>query len=387
MTEPEETHQESDQFSPSHTGLMGEKHHIDTPTPMPPQEEDPLPAPPLTEAAIQSDSEMEDPQELAASPEAVKQEGEGPAVGDEERGQRSSGEGKGANSVGTAESRQEVSPASPQVESDSISQEAQDFSSGEGEDGQDTKVKGEALGDQSEGDADFKTPSSPVEGGTTGDKTGGLTDSTSELPVNSGPGSSPELGLKSDTGTDEEAGLGEGGRERDVVDGGELGGEKIHNTAETIDGGLPGRGQSATVRPDEVETSREGSEGADSADIQVGSLPTEKQDEDNVDSTKKPKAPPPDTEGVASQEKEEDFKEEEEEDEQVLTFEEFKKKMREQEGLQGQQRPLEEPGPLSTGKKTTLTNYASFDCGAKVIETNPEAQVREHWEWYGDIHT
>ncbi len=31
----------------------------------------------------------------------------------------------------------------------------------------------------------------------------------------------------------------------------------------------------------------------------------------------------------------------------------------------------------SSGKKTTLTNYASVDCGAKVVEANPEAQVRE----------
>ena len=67
---------------------------------------------------------------------------------------------------------------------------------------------------------------------------------------------------------------------------------------------------------------------------------------------------------------------EEEEDDQVLTFEEFKKKMREQEGGQGQQRMLEDVATVGGApKKTILSNYASFDCGAKVIETNSEAQV------------
>ena len=68
---------------------------------------------------------------------------------------------------------------------------------------------------------------------------------------------------------------------------------------------------------------------------------------------------------------------EEEEDDQVMTFEEFKRKMREQEDGQGTQRSVEEAGAGGTASKraAALTNYASFDCGAKVIETNKEAQV------------
>lgn len=68
---------------------------------------------------------------------------------------------------------------------------------------------------------------------------------------------------------------------------------------------------------------------------------------------------------------------EEDEDDQVLTFEEFKKKMREQgEGQVPQEDLL---GSVPTTKKTTLANYASFDCGAKVIETNSETQVSQEW--------
>ncbi len=70
--------------------------------------------------------------------------------------------------------------------------------------------------------------------------------------------------------------------------------------------------------------------------------------------------------------------EEEEEDDQVLTFEEFKKKLMEQTGGQTVQMPPDQGiNGGSSGKKTTLTNYASVDCGAKVVEANPEAQVRE----------
>ena len=66
---------------------------------------------------------------------------------------------------------------------------------------------------------------------------------------------------------------------------------------------------------------------------------------------------------------------EDEEDDQVLTFEEFKKKMREQGEGQGQRPGVEEVIVPGSKKATTHTNYASFDCGAKVIETNPETQV------------
>ncbi len=71
--------------------------------------------------------------------------------------------------------------------------------------------------------------------------------------------------------------------------------------------------------------------------------------------------------------------EEEEEDDQVLTFEEFKKNLMEQTGGQTVQKPPDQRiNGGSLGKKTTLTNYASVDCGAKVVEANPEvAQVRE----------
>ncbi len=73
--------------------------------------------------------------------------------------------------------------------------------------------------------------------------------------------------------------------------------------------------------------------------------------------------------------------EEEEEDDQVLTFEEFKLKMQEQAEAEGQAQPRsqDELGVAAPQKKTALTNYASFDCGAKVIETNPEAQVSQ-WD-------
>jgi len=57
-------------------------------------------------------------------------------------------------------------------------------------------------------------------------------------------------------------------------------------------------------------------------------------------------------------------------DEPVMTFEEFKKKMRE---LQGEQEQQEEPPPSTT--MASLSNFASVDCGAKVIKTNPEAEV------------
>lgn len=79
--------------------------------------------------------------------------------------------------------------------------------------------------------------------------------------------------------------------------------------------------------------------------------------------------------GEASSTGEGKGEEEEEEDDQVLTFEEFKMKMREQEGGQGQQRMLEDVATVGGASKKILSNYASFDCGAKVIETNPEAQV------------
>lgn len=64
------------------------------------------------------------------------------------------------------------------------------------------------------------------------------------------------------------------------------------------------------------------------------------------------------------------------EEEEVMTFEEFKRKMREQEDGQAMQRSVEEAVAASAAsKRAALTNYASFDCGAKVIETNKEAQV------------
>ena len=71
-----------------------------------------------------------------------------------------------------------------------------------------------------------------------------------------------------------------------------------------------------------------------------------------------------------------DDEKDEEEDDQVLTFEEFKKKHLEQGGGQvGQRSPDQGAAGSSSAKKTTLTNYASVDCGAKVVEANPEAQV------------
>ena len=71
-----------------------------------------------------------------------------------------------------------------------------------------------------------------------------------------------------------------------------------------------------------------------------------------------------------------DNEKDEEEDDQVLTFEEFKKKHLEQGGGQVGQRPPDQGAAgSSSAKKTTLTNYASVDCGAKVVEANPEAQV------------
>ena len=78
-------------------------------------------------------------------------------------------------------------------------------------------------------------------------------------------------------------------------------------------------------------------------------------------------------------EEEGDEEGDEEEDEQVMTFEEFKKKHREQgEGLVRQRSTDMENLVPAPSKKTTLTNYASVDCGAKVVETNPEALVRVH---------
>ena len=74
------------------------------------------------------------------------------------------------------------------------------------------------------------------------------------------------------------------------------------------------------------------------------------------------------------EEKRED-KESVEDDDQVLTFEEFKKKLMEEGGGQVQ-RPPDSGGTVpAAGKKATLTNYASVDCGAKVVEANPEALV------------
>ena len=61
----------------------------------------------------------------------------------------------------------------------------------------------------------------------------------------------------------------------------------------------------------------------------------------------------------------------EDEDDQMLTFQEFKQKMSEQGGAQIQQ---DVKGGANT-KNTVLANYASSDCGAKVVESNPEAQV------------
>lgn len=70
--------------------------------------------------------------------------------------------------------------------------------------------------------------------------------------------------------------------------------------------------------------------------------------------------------------------EEEEEDDHLLTFEEFKKKMKEQEDEQVLQRPpVEDVGAGgAAGKRAALSNYASQDCGAKVVETNSGAKVR-----------
>ena len=64
----------------------------------------------------------------------------------------------------------------------------------------------------------------------------------------------------------------------------------------------------------------------------------------------------------------------EDEDDQVLTFQEFKQKMSQQGGAQLQRQP-EDLGGMANTKKTVLANYASSDCGAKVVESNPEAQV------------
>ena len=67
-----------------------------------------------------------------------------------------------------------------------------------------------------------------------------------------------------------------------------------------------------------------------------------------------------------------------EEEEEVMTFEEFKRKMMEQEEGQALQRPVEDVHSMATGSKKTAvgnTNYATSDCGAKVIQTNREAQV------------
>ena len=61
----------------------------------------------------------------------------------------------------------------------------------------------------------------------------------------------------------------------------------------------------------------------------------------------------------------------EDEDDQMLTFQEFKQKMSEQGGAQIQQ---DVKGGANT-RNTVLANYASSDCGAKVVESNPEAQV------------
>ena len=78
--------------------------------------------------------------------------------------------------------------------------------------------------------------------------------------------------------------------------------------------------------------------------------------------------------GVAGERAVED---DEEDDDHMLTFEEFKKKMLEQAEAEGLAQPRfqDELGGAAPSKKTALTNYASFDCGAKVIETNSEAQV------------
>ena len=69
-------------------------------------------------------------------------------------------------------------------------------------------------------------------------------------------------------------------------------------------------------------------------------------------------------------------KDDEDDDDQVMTFEEFKKKLLEEGGGQmGQRQPPDEASLSAPSMNPILTNYASFDCGAKVVKTNPEAKV------------
>jgi len=105
-----------------------------------------------------------------------------------------------------------------------------------------------------------------------------------------------------------------------------------------------------------------------------GQVKTEEGDEEDVESVGVAGEEEKEEEGRPGEESDED-KEPVDEDDQVLTFEEFKNKLMEEGGGQVQRPPdLGGVAPPS-GKKTTLTNYASVDCGAKVVEANPEAQV------------
>ena len=74
------------------------------------------------------------------------------------------------------------------------------------------------------------------------------------------------------------------------------------------------------------------------------------------------------------EEEEMEEEEEEEEEEDVLTFEEFKLRKLQRQEAASQQAPPPLEAPPSIPISETKVNYASLDCGAKVIATNPEAQ-------------